>query len=529
YQETRVVGRAAVTWRSGGFGNFTLGAEGTRYSIADYSHILTTQIVSDVWKEQPVAAAAYLTDHLVIGDVTIDAGLRYQHFTTGAERPWLLDTVSTSAGFNTYLPFPRTSTYGVGGATSGGLPLLQFRPDGSHSGLSPNLAIAVRLDDQTSLHAAAARQLQLPDFATSFAGINTDIQLTSIAQVYGADLGFLDTRIVEVGVGRTLGSNATATITGYQRRDLTRPVISGGGGFDPFAKVAVGFRQEAYVDGGTTNGLEFQLSGRAGVVSGTVAYAYQHTSYLVQPNIFAPDEGDRPHSLTAVATLALPRGWHAGTLPGRLFERMAVTALVRYASGARDYSCPVTSFVAPAVPACPNLLLPLADQAVRLPSIKTVDLRLSRGFEVGGRALSLFVDAHNLFNFTNYTAALSPGAVTSSPVDELDGLTSDSSNFANEATANGVLNGANGSINLTFGGAADPRTGCGAWVTAAGSPASPNCVALIRAEQRYGNGDGIFTVAEQKNASRAQYLLSRGTAALTDLPRRIRIGVQLVL
>ncbi|MFI5236274.1 MAG: TonB-dependent receptor plug domain-containing protein, partial [Gemmatimonadales bacterium] len=47
YQETRVVGRAAVTWRSGGFGNFTLGAEGTRYSIADYSHILTTQIVSD--------------------------------------------------------------------------------------------------------------------------------------------------------------------------------------------------------------------------------------------------------------------------------------------------------------------------------------------------------------------------------------------------------------------------------------------------------------------------------------------------
>lgn len=105
----------------------------------------------------------------------------------------------------------------------------------------------------------------------------------------------------------------------------------------------------------------------------------------------------------------------------------------------------------------------------------------------------------------------------------------DSAAFASEAQANGVYNGSNGSIDLTFGGAPDPRAGCGAWQTAANAPASPNCVALIRAEQRFGNGDGIFTVAEQQRASQAQYLLTRGLAALTDLPRRIRIGIEMKL
>lgn len=117
---------------------------------------------------------------------------------------------------------------------------------------------------------------------------------------------------------------------------------------------------------------------------------------------------------------------------------------------------------------------------------------------------------------SNCTSAARDRPLTTSTRDESYAESVDTNSFAGEAEANGVYDGSTGSIDLTFGGAVD-------------RPASPNCVALIRAEQRFGNGDGIFTVAEQKNASRAQYLLSRGLAALTDLPRRIRIGIELKL
>ncbi|HEV2291467.1 MAG TPA: TonB-dependent receptor plug domain-containing protein, partial [Gemmatimonadales bacterium] len=146
YQETRAVGRAAVTWRSANSGTFTFGVEGTHYDIANYSALLVSQVFSDVWLEHPVSAAVFATDRLVLGDVTIDAGLRYDHFRTGAARPWLLDTASTSPTFGMYAPFPRLSTYGRNSdgsiVTFGGKPLLDLRADAAHGALSPHLAIA---------------------------------------------------------------------------------------------------------------------------------------------------------------------------------------------------------------------------------------------------------------------------------------------------------------------------------------------------------------------------------------------------
>ena len=58
-------------------------------------------------------------------------------------------------------------------------------------------------------------------------------------------------------------------------------------------------------------------------------------------------------------------------------------------------------------------------------------------------------------------------------------------------------------MDLRFGGAV--ASGCGNWVDAQFTPTAPNCVYLIRAEERYGNGDHIFTIAEQLAASTASY------------------------
>ncbi|HEV2290529.1 MAG TPA: TonB-dependent receptor, partial [Gemmatimonadales bacterium] len=511
------------------------GVEGTHYDIANYSHQLVTQVYSDVWIERPVSTAAYVSDRIAVGGVAIDAGLRYDHFRTGAERPWLLDTVATSPTFGAYAPFPRPSTYGRNSdgsiVTFGGKPLLDLRADAAHGALSPHLAIAGRVGDRTILHAAISRQVQLPDFAISFAGINTDVQITNTSQPFGSNLGFLDATVIEAGASRALLPGLVGSATAYHRRDLTRTFAVFTPEYDPATKAAQNVRVAQDRDGGTTDGIELELSGRVGLLSGEASYAYQHTSYAINPLGYAPDEGDRPHALSAAVTLAFPPGWRAGTLAGRLLSRTAATAELLYASGARDYACTSATAVSPTGLPCPipPITSILQTGPVRLPAYKIVDIRLSRAIDLAGHSFSVFVDAHNLFNFRNYTSALDPSAGTTSPREEAQAWSTYSAGYSFEAARNGVYNSGTGNIDLTFGGAADPRSGCGAWMNSAGSPASPNCVYLIQAEQRFGNGDGVFTVAEQRRASEAQYLLSRGLAAMTDLPRRIRIGIEMTL
>ena len=58
-------------------------------------------------------------------------------------------------------------------------------------------------------------------------------------------------------------------------------------------------------------------------------------------------------------------------------------------------------------------------------------------------------------------------------------------------------------------------------------PAAPNCVYLIRAEERFGNGDHIYTIEEQSAAINALYNAGRGEQTLTAPGRRARLGIEI--
>ena len=64
---------------------------------------------------------------------------------------------------------------------------------------------------------------------------------------------------------------------------------------------------------------------------------------------------------------------------------------------------------------------------------------------------------------------------------------------------------------------------------AARDPAAPNCVYLIRAEERFGDGDGIFSVSEQQRASTAYYRSNFGRQAFLGAGRVARLGVRVSL
>jgi hypothetical protein len=51
-------------------------------------------------------------------------------------------------------------------------------------------------------------------------------------------------------------------------------------------------------------------------------------------------------------------------------------------------------------------------------------------------------------------------------------------------------------------------------------------VYLIRAEERFGDGNHIFTLAEQRRASDAFYAVDRGPYNFTGNARRLRLGIE---
>jgi hypothetical protein len=136
------------------------------------------------------------------------------------------------------------------------------------------------------------------------------------------------------------------------------------------------------------------------------------------------------------------------------------------------------------------------------------------------------VDARNVLNFRNVLRVYTVTGTTTSPLEAQMAFAADSSSFANEAKANSLYR-PDGAVDLTFAGAS--AGGCAAWRSQSGQPSAPNCVSLIRAEQRFGNGDGVFDLAEQQLASIAAYAAFHGQPLLTGAPRRVRVGLQIGL
>ena len=200
-------------------------------------------------------------------------------------------------------------------------------------------------------------------------------------------------------------------------------------------------------------------------------------------------------------------------------------AVFRFASGAAFTRCPPTTPEDNAVFAggtC-NQGNSFGDyNGARLPMTKQFDLRLTKGFGIGGLDFVAYSEVRNLFNFKNINTVFAQTNDVVNTAERDKNRAGNLSEFANEATSNGVF-GTDQSIDLRFGGAG--VAGCGNWIKG-GVSATPNCVYLIRAEQRYGDGDGVFSLAEQTRASDALYYVARGINNFTNAPRSIRLGLE---
>jgi hypothetical protein len=155
----------------------------------------------------------------------------------------------------------------------------------------------------------------------------------------------------------------------------------------------------------------------------------------------------------------------------------------------------------------------------RLPWTKSLDLRVAQGIQAGRFTWTVYADARNLFSFTNHVGAYAETGSDQNGFFRANVLGPELASLAAEAQAQPVskLN-PDGSIDLGD---------CTQW--SATTASTINCVALQRVEQRFGNGDHVYTVAEQNKALGAYFDAFFGAWLFRGPGRTLRVGLELAL
>jgi hypothetical protein len=225
--------------------------------------------------------------------------------------------------------------------------------------------------------------------------------------------------------------------------------------------------------------------------------------------------------LTGAFSVTLPSDFRQGTVLGDVLRNVSVFSTFRYTSGTAYTKCgesneeqSITSDIN-----CVRLF-PEGLNTQRLPAFKEINARLTKSFGVGALDLTGYLDVRNLLNFRNVLEVFAVNGDIRNDQERAANLQADLADLEVERDVNEAA-GPDGALVLPI-----AHEDCARWVSSKNRPAAANCLYLIRAEQRYGDGDHLFTIAEQTNAINALYDVVRGEQESLGVGRRARIGVE---
>ncbi len=528
FRENRYVAKTNIDWQVDRFDRLKAGAEWVLYSIGRFESELSA--LGDAYLERPFRWNVFLEDRLDLGDVVLIGGLRYDHYNSRASRPFLLDTVSRSPTFGEYLNLPGAPIYEAGG-TFGDRPLVISRPDRAHGYLSPHIQVSFPVTERSNLRLSYAHQVQAPDFGLVLNGVNSG--------GLGSDLDFGKTIAFEFGVRHAFSDDMVLDVALYNRDNIAVAAARTFLVDDPVRQRRSTLVRVTNLDFGNARGVDVRLDRRFGnFFNGTIGYSYQDAKSTASDPLTNQDRGvtvvnevggvlgpppqeiiptvlSRPHDIAAALAFTFPAEWKKGSILGSVLGNLGLFATARFATGTPYTPCAEAAESGE----CRHLGAP---NSARLPASKQFDLRVTKGFDVGRLTLTAYLDARNLLNMTNVLRVFSVNGTTANAADRQTQWAADSTSFAEDALASHAYN--DGDIDLRFRG--QLASGCDAWTTAGGRAAAPDCLYLFRAEERFGDGDHVFTLAEQRRASDAFYTVDRGAHNFAGDPRRLRLGIE---
>jgi hypothetical protein len=573
-QETRVGGRANLDWQANRYNRIKLGGDFTNIQMQSYApRSYTEQIFIDAYRESPVKLGLYAQDRIDLGDVVVEAGLRYDRLDSKIMYPRFPGRVFTDpirGGLSSLTPNVSTADdtlyatkcqaalnqigglAGVAKDTAAGnlaLSTCNYFRASPQSLWSPSVRVSFPVTDRTGFRLSYSHQVQSPDFGFLATANNTDIALSNTNNVFSRPLGFTKTIMFEFGIRHAFSDDMVLDIAAYNKdkvSDITAryltvwdPQIGG-----PRTNSNESLNLFTNFDFGNVRGVDVKLDRRIGsLFQGTLSYTYETAKstgsdpleYVgtlgrvvnaLTGGLVAPPQAqlivrdNRTHTIAGNLALNFPHGWQSGTMWGSILEDFGAFATFRFASGLA-YTLmqnngngdlgPGNGFGLGATPR-ENL------NESRMPWIKNVDLRVTRGFRVAGRDLSVFADFRNLFNFTNLNQIFAETGDVKNAVYQAKQIDPVSVTLQKDAGTLWVTKGGLTGVDLS---------NCDAYPKGSnGTLGVPDCLLLRRAEQRFGNGDNFFDTSEQAQAFGGWFNSSHGPQTLNLQGLNVRIGFE---
>ena len=509
--ERRVQGRWGATWHRSRGQAIGLGVDFEHTHLSSYSSDILRQIGTDLFVANPGRVGAFTDNRFVFSDAVIEVGLRYDHVTPGGELPVVPGFISSSGpGLWNANSVNDDTAYANSVARV-------FRKARSQSLFSPRIRFTYPVADSMDLQLGFTRTAEPPSWNNVFGHSNSDIAFTDVNDLFGRDVEYVVTTLIEAGARYRRGP-AVLRATVY-RKDLPRYV----GRLTPFRRPSDStsvLTIDALTSLGSSHveGAELGLDIGKRWVQASVAYSLTHAAS--QPgSLTSPSQAPITAHGGAIALAAhVPDDWQRGTSIGTIARGTSAVLVFRAESG-QSFTLQTNNGVGRITP--PESFLVPNFSIAHLPWLKRLDLRISKTVRTGGHDWSVYVDARNILNFSNLLAAFAETGDTTNSLHKLSTigdptLPSGSASYAalwDEANNVGAL-APDKTVDLS---------GCSAWT----SPV--NCVALTRVERRFGDGNQQFTLPEQQRAFDAYYRDFFSAWRFYAPGRTLRVGLELSL
>jgi hypothetical protein len=413
--------------------------------------------------------------------------------------------------------------------------LENFVPMTTKSELSPRLGASFPVTPTSTFRLSYGRFVQVPAFFSS-AGYNWE-RNAAASQVdllgpQARDVEMPSTTTFEFGYRQLVGQDLVIDIAAFnkkQREGLTyRSVesINPNSGQPEYVNVLTN------ADFTESNGFELSVDKAVGnLFIGSLSYSYldaqgtgtnpwtyleligtqrNNLSFLTgepvnPPEVLLPLELGRRHNLSVTTSLVFPNDYLKGSTAGTILRDLGLFVLLSVRSGQRYTGLAYEGGYGTLGPPSTSGQVETSIGALETPWQTRLDLRLSKGFPIGkGWQIQAFIDWRNPFD-----------------IQVTEQIFLDTGNSVNEAARERWLNDA----------LADPRLDGDPDIDdfdiALESPETDfNKYMLMRAEQRWGDGDGVFTVEEQVRSFEPDWEQRGGLAALTPSNQNLRLGLR---
>ncbi len=544
--------RASLDWQVGRFNRIKLGGE---YFSTDLSSVQNGMWIGRSVPDlaSPVMAGAFLQDRLDLGDLVLEAGIRLDYVDPRVEMPRTAGFVfnvpdSLKAGFvkwdagtESFVPLFDEPCGGVSESNPNGRCIENFVETSSKTEWSPRLGASFPVTPTSTFRLSYGRFVQVPAFFgfSAAAGQTGLLRRNNVDLVdqggasRSRDVDLPSTRTFEFGFRQLIGQDLVIDLSAFnkkQRGSLTYRLLPfedpNNQGF--FHNISVltnddfteSMGLEVKLDKAVSNlflaNLSYSYLDARGTGSDPWTYwrliANQQTnlSFLTgepvdPPEVLLPLELGRRHNISLTSSLTFPRDYLAGTTAGAILRDFGVFTILTVRSGQRYTKLENTGGAAFAPPSVSGIS-ESSIGALETPWQTRLDLRFTKSFPIGkGWSIQAFVDWRNPFG-----------------LEATNRVFAETGNLVNERARNDWMTVA----------LADPRldgdTEIRDFDILAESPEVEfNKYMLLRAEERYGNGDGIFTVEEQELSFGQDWEAWRGNYLLVDSNQNLRLGFRI--